>query len=126
MNRAIIVGATVVAVAAAAAMAWQYPVYRIERAVRAFLKDPDSAQFQRVQAFYSTGGGCGFVNAKNALGGYVGYTHFVMKPSGEVEFEPADSTDTGSTEQRLEATSKRVAYLQTVLAACPEPEKAKQ
>lgn len=40
-------------------------------AVRARLKDPDSAQF-RNQA-----GWCGEVNAKNSLGGYVGYRRFI-------------------------------------------------
>lgn len=44
------------------------------------LKDPESAQFRDVK-FKSTGESgswnmCGYVNAKNAFGGYVGFTRF--------------------------------------------------
>ncbi len=49
----------------------------IEVAVRAGLKDPESARFKWIKVsdsrFY-----CGFVNAKNALGGYVGFEPFYV------------------------------------------------
>lgn len=51
-----------------------------ERAVRASLKDPDSAQFKDVYANYTVEFGvvaCGQVNAKNSLGGYTGFKRFV-------------------------------------------------
>lgn len=51
-----------------------------ERAVRASLKDPDSAQFRDVRANYTEEFGvvaCGRVNAKNDLGGYTGFRRFV-------------------------------------------------
>lgn len=57
-------------------MAW----IRISKdAVRAKLKDPDSADFRDVN-FYAGGGtpvACGEVNAKNGFGGYTGYEPFL-------------------------------------------------
>ena len=48
-------------------------------AVRGNLKDPASAQFRNVRLVEFSGGKvvCGEVNAKNAYGGYVGYTRWV-------------------------------------------------
>lgn len=51
-----------------------------ERAVRASLKDPDSAQFKGVRANYTEEFdvvACGQVNAKNELGGYTGFKRFI-------------------------------------------------
>lgn len=51
-----------------------------KRAVRQSLKDPESAEFKDVFANYTEEFGvvaCGYVNAKNALGGYTGYKAFV-------------------------------------------------
>lgn len=51
-----------------------------QRAVRATLKDPDSAQFKQVYANYTEGYdvvACGQVNSKNSLGGYTGFKRFV-------------------------------------------------
>ena len=45
-----------------------------EKGVRSFLKDPDSAQFRELREV--SGGVCGEYNAKNAMGGYVGYRPF--------------------------------------------------
>lgn len=55
-----------------------------QRAVRAELKDPDSAEFKDVSANYTEKFGivaCGLVNARNELGGYTGFRRFVS--SGE-------------------------------------------
>ncbi|CAN7649888.1 hypothetical protein LJR039_005017 [Pseudorhodoferax sp. LjRoot39] len=51
-----------------------------QRAVRATLKDPDSAQFKEVYANYTEAFdlvACGSVNAKNSVGGYTGFKRFV-------------------------------------------------
>lgn len=54
-----------------------------KRNVREHLIDPDSAQFKSVRENPQTGAVCGFVNAKNRMGGYVGETPFVYeKASG--------------------------------------------
>lgn len=46
--------------------------------VRAVLKDPESARFQNlsIKTFEGERVVCGQVNAKNAYGGYVGFTRF--------------------------------------------------
>lgn len=51
-----------------------------QRAVRASLKDPDSAQFKDVYVNYTEEFqvvACGRVNSKNSLGGYTGFKRFV-------------------------------------------------
>ena len=45
-------------------------------AVKAMLNDPDSAKFEGLQAGITSGDVCGYVNAKNRMGGYVGKTPF--------------------------------------------------
>lgn len=53
---------------------------RIERLVKARLRDPDSATFQHLN------GGCGYVNSKNGLGGMSGNTEFVVGSNDKVVF----------------------------------------
>lgn len=48
-----------------------------KRAVESRLKDPGSVQYRSVEAF-SEGVVCGEFNAKNGLGGYVGFQPFVF------------------------------------------------
>lgn len=62
------------------------------RAVRAALKDPDSAQFQDVRTVAGPDGvkrTCGRVNAKNAFGGYTGPKPFAVQGT-QVVLESAD------------------------------------
>jgi hypothetical protein len=66
-------------------------VQRVRDAVLAKLRDPDSAKFRNVRKLGMLGEGspdsaavyCGEVNAKNAMGGYVGFVHFAVMPLGE-------------------------------------------
>lgn len=53
---------------------------RIERLVRARLRDPDSAKFQHL------GRGCGYVNSKNGFGGMSGNVEFVVGTNDKVAF----------------------------------------
>ena len=54
-----------------------------KNAVKKLLNDPDSAQFSEVTNGKKNGDVCGFVNAKNRMGGYVGNTAFFYeKASG--------------------------------------------
>lgn len=58
---------------------------RAEDAIRATLKDPQSAQFERMRAGSAADGAtlvCGFVNAKNGFGGYTGRKLFAVRVSG--------------------------------------------
>lgn len=52
-----------------------------EEAVRSEMRDPDSAEFSNVAT--APGVACGFVNAKNAYGGYVGKMIFVATAPGD-------------------------------------------
>lgn len=58
-------------------------------AVRAALKDPDSAQFRNVYFKRGKDGipvACGEVNSKNSLGGYGGYQKFVSAGKPELTY----------------------------------------
>lgn len=53
-----------------------------EYAVRAMLRDPDSATFGDIDTFRTPSGAyiaCGRVNAKNGFGGYGGFKRFVSR-----------------------------------------------
>ena len=65
-----------------------YPTYQIQNVVRDSLKDPDSAKFSKVMFNRQTGAGCGLVNAKNQLGGYVGNKIFVATLDGVFSIDP--------------------------------------
>ena len=66
-------------------------------AIRAKLRDPDSAQFRNVK-FYSGGGApvvCGEVNGKNGFGGRAGYQRFIQAGDvfGALESEMRSTSD---------------------------------
>lgn len=69
-------------------------VSHAEESVRYLLYDPDSAQFRNQFRW------CGEVNAKNRMGGYVGFTRYVVLGKNEVIFE-ADITKNGEEDIRL-------------------------
>ncbi|MDH2135362.1 hypothetical protein N5J77_30035 [Sphingobium yanoikuyae] len=48
----------------------------VESDVRRSLKDPDSANFEKIEAFAKEKIACGKVNAKNSFGGYTGMEDF--------------------------------------------------
>lgn len=65
--------------------------------VRQQLNDPESAQFRNVRLFSDWTPGnsalCGEVNAKNKMGGYVGFQHFTSFGGGMgADIESADMT----------------------------------
>ena len=59
-----------------------------KRAVERQLKDPGSVEYRDVQTF-AGGVVCGEFNARNSLGGYVGFSQFVYNAprAGEVELQ---------------------------------------
>ena len=57
----------------------------VKESVKRALNDPESARFTDLKPGKKQGDVCGFVNAKNRMGGYVGETPFVyIKTSGAV------------------------------------------
>ena len=54
-----------------------FTVAAAENAIREGLRDPESARFREVKRNTSTGAVCGYLNAKNAYGGYVGEAPFI-------------------------------------------------
>lgn len=62
-----------------------------QESVRRTLKDPQSAQFSEVyiSRIAGTPSACGYVNAKNSFGGYVGRRRF-MAENGRVFVEDSD------------------------------------
>ncbi len=86
----IAIAAGVLLVAAGIGGYFYYPIYTIQEVVRKPLLDPESAQFSEVRFYRSTGYGCGYVNAKNKVGGYVGRKQFVASLDGEVVIDPTE------------------------------------
>ena len=72
------IGCVAVLAAALAAAAWYYPVWRAQSLVAAQMFDPESAKFKSVRAV-DGGAICGFVNAKNRYGAYVGFAEFAVE-----------------------------------------------
>ena len=66
-----------------------------KRAVRQSLFDPDSAKFESVLTNQGSGAVCGFVNAKNRMGAYVGSSPFVYQKGSGVTLvrEPPKERD---------------------------------
>jgi hypothetical protein len=68
-------------------------------AVRATLKDPDSAQFRKTYLSKIESGGsaiCGEVNSKNSYGGYAGFQRFISSGLAESTFLENDPRVAGS------------------------------
>jgi hypothetical protein len=59
-----------------------------EKAVKQLLNDPESARFSEVTQGVSAGDVCGYVNAKNKMGGYAGKTPFYYRVGGETAVMP--------------------------------------
>jgi hypothetical protein len=103
---------------------WSVYKAMAEEAVRANLRDPDSAKFRWVMG-YAQGnshnflfpqkfgyGACGLVNARNSFGGYVGETAFyVMIDNGRVEGVNLDRQPGGIVEQECGADIARMKFL---------------
>lgn len=67
-----------------------------KEAVKTRLKDPRSAEFKDVFFFKGKEGvpvACGQVNAKNSLGGYTGFKHFVSAGSPDLTYLENEVTD---------------------------------
>lgn len=89
MKRTLVLGCMCLLAAAIGFAVWQFgPEYQVRQRVKAILNDPDSAQFYEVTYNRKNGVGCGLVNAKNRMGGYVGKTIFIAFPDGDVRTEP--------------------------------------
>ena len=72
----VVMGFIVLALVGVGLVGFYYvPTHMAKEAVKLKLKDPDSAQFRNVRTV-RVGLVCGEVNAKNSMGGYVGYTAF--------------------------------------------------
>jgi hypothetical protein len=118
MKKAIFSGVVLLMLVAVGFGAWWYwPIYQIELDVKSRLNDPESARFSDVSFNRTKRTGCGFVNAKNRMGGYIGKTHFIIFPDGDLRFEPSDD-GYGDPERRIESLQKRINYLTLVDSNC--------
>ena len=95
-------------------------VEEVKRRVLDRLNDPGSAQFRDVKLHTKTGAGCGEVNAKNRMGGYVGFTLFVAFKDGDVRFEPTENLSSNDASARVEALQKQLNFLTLLQTNCPE------
>ncbi|WP_068370921.1 hypothetical protein [Kerstersia gyiorum] len=90
MKKAFVWLTLVVAVLFAGAYAWRWHlIQELRKPVLAGLNDPDSAKFRNEKFVgpwtFAHGNLCGEVNAKNMMGGYVGYEGFTVMGFPEKE-----------------------------------------
>lgn len=84
-------GSALLFVVAVAAASWWFTTAderMIKDRVLQALSDPDSAEFKDVAYFKKHDAGCGFVNARNKMGGMVGFRVFIALPDGAVQIAP--------------------------------------
>ena len=82
--RKIVIALAIVGVIVAGVFGWRaYLVHELRKPVLAELNDPDSAKFRNERLLFGWSAWtvksnilCGEVNAKNRMGGYVGYVKF--------------------------------------------------
>jgi hypothetical protein len=55
------------------------PYIAAQDAIKKYLHDPDSAKFSGMFQGVNKGDACGYVNAKNRMGGYVGSSPFIYR-----------------------------------------------
>lgn len=67
---------------------YQLPKVEGINTVRKAMNDPESAIFNNVTYSRESGATCGYVNAKNKLGGYTGNRSFVILKTGVIWFQP--------------------------------------
>nr|WP_315467126.1 hypothetical protein [uncultured Undibacterium sp.] len=91
-----------------------YPQFKAKNAVREILNDPESARFEGLFSNRKTGAVCGYVNAKNRMGGYVGRQLFIVSSNGVVDF------DTSSTEEKLQRMDSNQEFTNPIMARCYE------
>lgn len=125
MARRLVVVSSVVAssIVASCAIAWIVvfkPIFDVETKVRSQLKDPESAMFSKVTFNTKTKAGCGYVNAKNSLGGYIGKSHFVLLEDGDLKLSPLGREGEGTFEQQLEYLKKNLEYTKFAGMYCKE------
>ncbi|GAA4714883.1 hypothetical protein H9L13_05015 [Sphingomonas lutea] len=97
----------------------EYRAERAKRAVAKLLLDPSSAQFRNVQVRGQYV--CGEINGKNRMGGFVGFTRFVVQLDGqEAQLDPEfNFADLLSAEDSCRAlTGNEYASISTQLSAC--------
>ena len=83
-----------------------------KEAVRRQLIDPDSAKFQDVRVVETSGAVCGFVNAKNRVGGYDGMAPFFYQAGrGAVLVREVPTEDDFKLAVGLPSVGERIANL---------------
>ena len=67
-----------------------YQIPKLRKVVAETMRDPDSVQFKDESKLSDPLRVCGFVNAKNAMGGYTGFARYIATAAGSfaVEGEP--------------------------------------
>lgn len=74
-------------------------------ALKSLLNDPDSAKFSRLSPGKQKGDVCGYFNAKNRMGGYVGETAFIYEKTLRRAMIVAPPTDSDYRSLALSADS---------------------
>lgn len=80
----------------------------MQREISDMMRDPESTRFRKLERI--GGALCGEINAKNGMGGYVGYRRFVYADT-DLSVEPSDSND-------IDEITKKIVFLERYGDAC--------
>jgi hypothetical protein len=94
------------------------PLWQVETSVKRLLTDPESAVFSDVTFSPDGAVACGYVNAKNRMGGYAGRQHFIVI-GDYAAIDPEPEIDTSKSVEYQQAMAKIHAdYLSSTRAQC--------
>lgn len=94
------------------------PEAKVMERVRNQLTDPDSAKFRGLSVNKTGGITCGSVNAKNKMGGYIGFKDFLVSADGVVTFDPDVPSATQSASEIVAASFKKIEFLADFRTHC--------
>lgn len=121
MNRfkTILIALILLSALSAALMLWKYSEWIAIPKARAsmiiLLKDPSSAQ-TRNERITKAGALCGEVNAKNGMGGYVGFKRYISLGPQSNYIEGTGSLSKATTAELIERLEQKNAMLKTYLS----------
>jgi hypothetical protein len=93
---------------------------KVAKLVKRSLTDPESAKFRNINKGSDPGLVCGEVNSKNRLGGYVGFTKFLVAADGTVTIDPQSPTGSETPSELILRTAQKVDFLLAYGKKCPK------
>lgn len=96
------------------------PKAKAIKSIKLQLLDGDSVRFERLNYFSKSKHTCGLLNAKNKLGGYIGFKYFMLDADHILHLEPETAFEDDDIDERLHTAKLRLQFLETMQKHCPD------